>query len=260
MPASVHSHPDVHLALVARGQQWLANERLVLVAREVFLEAALVDLEAAAPGAQDHARDRGLSLAGGLDSRLAGQLHCGLARRHGLLATLGRGLGLKPRPLLGLGLDPRPLLGGELALGLDRDRLELGSRRTLVLGIGIGILGGLARGFDLLGRLGLRLLLIPVRTRVLRPVAPRRRRVGRCLRLAGSPRIQAAPRIPDPRASASSSPPSGCCSSSRRSSSAIRRQPPSAAASAPRGGAPGRRRPSISAAAGAPDGCGEASP
>src|SRR3954464_6374611 len=56
-PASVHPYPDVHLALVAGGQQGLANERLVLVAREVLLEAALVDLEAAAPGAQDHTRD-----------------------------------------------------------------------------------------------------------------------------------------------------------------------------------------------------------
>src|SRR6478672_2041901 len=156
--ASVHSYSNVHLALVAGGQQRLANQRLVLVAREVLLEAALVDLEAAAPGAQDHTRDRGLSLARGLDSRVAGKLHGGLARWYGLLATLGRGLRLHPRPLLGLRLHPRPFLGGELALGLDLDRLELGSGRTLLLGIGAR--GSLACGYDFLGWLRLGLLLI----------------------------------------------------------------------------------------------------
>src|SRR6476619_2689673 len=144
--ASVHSYSNVHLALVAGGQQRLANQRLVLVAREVLLEAALVDLKAAAPGAQDHTRDRGLSLARGLDSRVAGKLHGGLARWYGLLATLG------------LRLHPRPVLGGELALGLDLERLELGSGRTLLLGIGAR--GSLACGYDFLGWLRLGLLLI----------------------------------------------------------------------------------------------------
>src|SRR4029453_9563485 len=72
--AAMYAYPHVHLALVAGGQQGLANERLMLMAREVLLEAPLVDLEATAPGEQDHPGDRGLSLAGGLDPRVAGHL------------------------------------------------------------------------------------------------------------------------------------------------------------------------------------------
>ena len=51
----------------------------------------------------------------------------GAAARERLLALL-LGLGLEPGALLGLGLDPGALLGAQLALGLDRDRLELGAR------------------------------------------------------------------------------------------------------------------------------------
>src|SRR5215208_4247137 len=143
--AAVDADADVHLALVSGGQERLANEGLVLVAWEVILEAARVDLELAGARSQDHPGDRGLALAGGLDARFAVQLHGGLASGGGLLARLSRGLGLGPGPLLGLGLQASALLGAQLALGLDRDRLELGTRRH--------ILGGLLRPLLGLGRL-----------------------------------------------------------------------------------------------------------
>src|SRR5215208_1072136 len=145
--AAVDADADVHLALVSGGQERLADEGLVLVAWEVILEAAPVDLELAGARSQDHPGDRGLALAGGLDACFAVQLHGRLASGGRLLARLGRGLGLGPGALLGLGLQPGPLLGAQLALGLDRDRLELGTRRH--------ILGGLLRpllGLDWLGR------------------------------------------------------------------------------------------------------------
>src|SRR5215217_990316 len=119
--AAVDADADVHLALVSGGQE--------LVAWEVILEAAPVDLELAGARSQDHPGDRGLALAGGLDACFAVQLHGRLASGGRLLARLGRGLGLGPGALLGLGLQAGPLLGAQLALGLDRDRLELGTRR-----------------------------------------------------------------------------------------------------------------------------------
>ena len=77
-PAAVHAHPHVDLSVVARGEQRLTHEGLMLVAREVVLQAPPVDLEVPLPGEQDHARDRRLAFAGCLNPRVAWQLDGGL--------------------------------------------------------------------------------------------------------------------------------------------------------------------------------------
>src|SRR3954469_448591 len=117
--AAVDASPDVHLALVSRGQERLADEGLVLVAREVVLEASPVDLELPGAGPQDDARDRGLALAGGLDPRIAVQLDGRLPGRRRLLPGFRGRLGLGARTLLRLSLHAGALLGAQLALGLD---------------------------------------------------------------------------------------------------------------------------------------------
>ena len=79
----------------------------------------------------------------------ADELHLRAAAGDGLVAGLG--LGLEPGALLLLGLEPGALLGRELALGLERDRLQLGPGGwSLAFGASAA-----ARRAALLGRRGL---------------------------------------------------------------------------------------------------------
>src|SRR4051794_33022287 len=126
--AAVDPDPDIDRLLVAAGDERLAGERLQVRTGEVVVEAAAVDLELTATGSHEDPGDGALALTGRLDQALGLELYPGLVRRERLLGSLGGRLGLDPRPLLGLSLDPRPLLGAELALGLERDRIELGAR------------------------------------------------------------------------------------------------------------------------------------
>src|SRR5438309_925381 len=125
---ALHVDPNVHGALVAAHAQGLQRGRLVQGTREVLLKRTPVDLELAVARRDDHARDRALALAGSEVARVAGKLGW-RARGPGglLLRRLGGRLRLQPRLLLGLGLQARPLLGAQLAVGLQRDRIQLGS-------------------------------------------------------------------------------------------------------------------------------------
>src|SRR5438105_6674922 len=107
---------DVHALVEARRLERLARRLLERRAREVILQRAAVDHVGPAAGTQDHARDRGLALAGGLVAgvRREVQRRAGRRRLPRLLA-LGR-LGLR-----GLGLGDRGstlLAGRPVAIGV----------------------------------------------------------------------------------------------------------------------------------------------
>ena len=70
--AAVDADPDVDGALVAGGDERLAGQRHVLAALEVLVDAAIVDVERAVSGADDHAGDGALALAGRLDLGVGG--------------------------------------------------------------------------------------------------------------------------------------------------------------------------------------------
>src|SRR5512143_1718923 len=186
--------PDAHVdvALVAALHQRLLGDRLQVGTREVLLQLPLVDLDAAVTRPQDHSGDRGLSLPG---SRVAGvSRELGGPGRDGRrLILVADQLSLTAGTLLLLGLPAGPLLGVELALRLDRDRIELGSWDDLLLLLAVAlrlrgrrgllgpavVLGGGVLGEGLLGRnllVGLRLLLA-------RPVLGLRLLLDRALRL-----------------------------------------------------------------------------
>jgi hypothetical protein len=152
---------DLHVdaAVVSRRHEWLARHGLVKRTWKVGVELAPVDLDATAARQQDHAGDRALSFPRRREAGIALELDGGRLARGGLLRPrLSRRLGLAARPLLRLGLAARLLLGAQLALGLDRDRLELGARRLVWTRGGLfpagflGRLAGLPAGF--LRRLG----------------------------------------------------------------------------------------------------------
>src|SRR3954452_3459479 len=122
------THVDVDGPVVAGGQERLPRERLKMRPREVLVDLAAVDVELAASRADDDPRNRDLPLARRLDDPLGGKLDPRPVADDRLLLALGGRLGLGPRPLLRLGLAPGALLRAELALGLERDGIELGAR------------------------------------------------------------------------------------------------------------------------------------
>src|SRR5215208_2514930 len=124
--ASVHPDADVDAALIAGLRERLLGDRLEIGAREVLVELALVDLDAAAAWPQDHASDRRLALARRRVGRVARELG-GLRGDRGGLLDVADQLTLAAESLLLLRLAAGALLGVELPLGLDRDRIELGA-------------------------------------------------------------------------------------------------------------------------------------
>src|SRR5512143_812320 len=179
--------PDAHVdvALVAALHQRLLGDRLQVGTREVLLQRPLVDLDAAVTRPQDHSGDRGLPLPGRRVAGVSRELG-GPGRDGRRLILVADQLSLTAGTLLLLGLPAGPLLGVELALRLDRDRIELGSWDDLLLLLAVAlrlsgrsclplgsrgllgravVLGGGVLGEGLLGRnllVGLRLLLAAV--------------------------------------------------------------------------------------------------
>ena len=138
--ASVHADADVDVALVAALSERLLGDRLQVGTGEVLLERALVDLDAPVAGPQDHAGHGGLPLAGGRVAGVARELG-GLRRDGRRLVLVADQLALAASALLLLGLAAGALLGIELALRLDRDRVELraGDDILLLPALGLGL-------------------------------------------------------------------------------------------------------------------------
>src|SRR5829696_2541707 len=143
--ASVDADADVDVALVAALDERLLGDRLQVGPREVLLERPLVDLDAAVAGTQDHAGDRRLSLPGGEVAGVAREPR-GLRRQRRALIVLADQLALAAGALLLLGLLAGALLGVHRPVGLERDRIELGTGDDLfLLLLALGP-GGLCRG------------------------------------------------------------------------------------------------------------------
>src|SRR5262249_28296746 len=126
-PAAMDAYPDVDAALVAGLRERLLGDRLQVGTREVLLELALVHLDAAAAGTKDHAGDRGLALAGGGVGGITRELGRLGGEWSRLLVLIADQLALPTLALLLLRFASGALLGVELALGLDRNRVELGT-------------------------------------------------------------------------------------------------------------------------------------
>src|SRR5262249_15075717 len=151
----------VDVALVAGDGERLLDHRLVQGTGEELVELAAVDGELAVARQQDHAGDRALALAGGEEAGAA--LHLRRSAVGDDRVALGGGqFGLATSFLLFFGFEAGALLGRQLrALGLDRDRLQVGAgddvffvlflglRALLALGL-LGLGGGLLLGGRLL--------------------------------------------------------------------------------------------------------------
>src|SRR5205814_1745392 len=128
--AAVDAGDHVHALLVARRLERCAHRLLKRGAREEILERPAVHLVLARAGLDDHARDGGLALAGGLVARVGSEL-LGRARgRRGLRGSLLDYLGLALRVHhLGFRVSAcgvaKLVVGGRRRLLLGQDRLQV---------------------------------------------------------------------------------------------------------------------------------------
>src|SRR3954451_20428140 len=150
-PAAVDARDHVHALLVARRLERCSHRLLEGGAREEVLERAAVHLVLAGAGLEDHARDGGLALAGGLVTRVGREL---LGRARGGL-RLGRSLHLSLcLSLSNLGF--RICAGGVIKLVVGSRWLLLGQDRLEVLAGDHLALGLLHAALAALGRLAAR--------------------------------------------------------------------------------------------------------